>query len=184
MHAKFQPSRLNFIFINCYQLSPAVDSLYDKNLKGIFIYTLKFIYVPNFGSLGWFLFSSVFYSCHQLLTAFDSWWQLTWIKFDWNFHVHSIGDIFAKFRLSRLIFNFINFYQLLSAVDSCWQLMTADMNKIWLEFSCTLYRWYLCQISALLVDFYFHHILTAVISCWQLMTAVTQKNLMGFSYAP
>ena len=100
-----------------------------KNSTGIFMNTLKVILLPNFSSLGWFLFSSAFDSCHQLLTAVDSWWQLIWIKFDWNFHVHFICDIFAKFQLSRLIFNFINFYQLSSAVDSCWQLMTADMKK-------------------------------------------------------
>ena len=92
------------------------------------MYTLFVISLPNFSSLGWFLISSTFISCHQLLTAVDSWWQLIWIKFDWNFHVHSIGDIFAKFQLSRLIFIFISFWQLLSAVDSLWQLSWKKIN--------------------------------------------------------
>ena len=92
------------------------------------MYTLFVIYLPNFSSLGWFLISSTFISCHQLLTAVDSWWQLIWIKFDWNFHVHSIGDIFAKFQLSRLIFIFISFWQRLSAVDSWWQLSRKKIN--------------------------------------------------------
>ena len=133
-------------------------------MTGIFMYTLLVISLPNFSSLGWFLFSSAFDSCHQLLTAVDSWWQLIWIKFDRTFHLHSTSDIFAKFQLSRLIFNFINFYQLSSAVDSCWQLMTANMIKIWVEFSCTLYWWYLCQISALPADFHFHQLSSGVIS--------------------
>ena len=128
----------NFSFLDWFSYSSTVSSFHqlltadeswnEKNLTEIFMYTLKVIYMPNFGSLGWFLISSTFISCHQLLTAVDSWWQLIWIKFDWNFHVHSIGDIFAKFQLSRLIFIFISFWQLLSAVDSWWQLSRKKIN--------------------------------------------------------
>ena len=52
MCTKFEPSRLIFIFISCHQLSIAVDSCHEKNINGIFIYTLKLICVPNFSSLG------------------------------------------------------------------------------------------------------------------------------------
>ena len=117
------------------RLLTADDSWYEKNWTGIFMYTLKLILVQKFSSLRLFSFSSTI-SCHQLLTAVDSWWQLIWIKFDWNFYEHTKVDTFAKFQLSRLIFIFINCYQLLTAVDSWWQLMTVDMKKIWLEFLC------------------------------------------------
>ena len=53
--AKFQLSRMIFIFISCQQLLSAVDSswqLLRKKLNGIFIYPLKLIPVPNFSSPG------------------------------------------------------------------------------------------------------------------------------------
>ena len=68
-------SRLIFYLINFYQLSAAVDSWWQLiwiKLTGIFLYTLLVISLPNFSSLGWFLFSSAFNSCYQLLTADDS----------------------------------------------------------------------------------------------------------------
>ena len=46
---------------------PTDDSLYEKKITGIFLYTLKLILVPNFSSLGWFSYSSVVNSCWQLL---------------------------------------------------------------------------------------------------------------------
>ena len=59
--AKFQLSRLIFIFISCLsdfisccQLWTADDSWYEKNSTVIFMYTLKCILMPNFSSLGWF----------------------------------------------------------------------------------------------------------------------------------
>ena len=114
-YAKFLLSRLILIFINFYQLLRAVDSwwqlIWKKNSFDFFRYTLKLIPVQNFSSLGWFSFSSTVVSCHQLLTADMK-------KFYWNFYVHSIGDIFAKFQLSKLIFIFIRFWQLISAVDN------------------------------------------------------------------
>ena len=119
-------------FDSCYQLLTADDSCHEKKSIGIFIYPLNVIFMPNFGSLGWFSISSTFISCHQLLTAVDSWWQLIWIKFDWNFHIHSIGDIFAKFQLSRLIFIFISFWQLLSAADCWWQMLFKKFNGIYI----------------------------------------------------
>ena len=125
--AKFQLSRLIFIFINCFQLSSTIDSCWHlmtadmkKSLSGIFIYTLELVLVPNFSSLAWFLFSLLVNSCCQLLTAFDSWWQLIWKKIYCNFYVHTKVGTCAEFQFSSLIFIFISCQQLLSAVDSCW----------------------------------------------------------------
>ena len=70
--AKFQLSKLIFLFTNCYQLLTA-DM---KKITIIFICTLKFIQMPNFSSLGLFSFSSLIISWYQLLTAVDSCWQL------------------------------------------------------------------------------------------------------------
>ena len=144
--AKTSSAELVFIVISCYQLLTADDRCYKKNLNEIFIYVLKMICMPYFSSLCWFLFLSAVNSCWQLLTPNDS------------CHKQNLNGIIIyplklipvpNFSSLQLILIFINCYQLSSAVDSCWQLMTADMNKIWLEFSCTLYRRYLCQISAL-----------------------------------
>ena len=132
-----------------------------KKVDWNFMCTLKSICVPNFSSLGWFSFSSTVISCHQLLTAVESWWQLIWKQNYWNFHVLSIGDIFAKFQLSRLILIFINCYQLSSAVDSCWQLKTADMKK-----NSTG----ICMHTLKLILAWFSFEST-VISCWQLLAA-------------
>ena len=80
--AEFQLSRLIFIFINCQQLLSAVESCWQlmtadmKKMTGIFMYTLKLILVPNFGSLGWFSFSSTVISC----------WQMLW-KNKWNLYL-------------------------------------------------------------------------------------------------
>ena len=69
MCAKFQLSRLIFIFISCQQLLSAMDSCsavenyfqqlltaddrcHEKNVNEIFIFTLKVICVVNFSSLG------------------------------------------------------------------------------------------------------------------------------------
>ena len=122
--------------ISCWQLLTADGSFYEIKLSSVFIHTLKVICMPNFCSVGWFLFLPTFISCHQPLTAGDSWWQLMTAdtkKVYMNVHVHSIGDIFAKFYLSWLIFIFISFFQLLSAVDSWWELS----QKNQLDFSCT-----------------------------------------------
>ena len=96
------------------------------------MYILKLIPVPNFSSLGCFSFSSTFISCHQLLTAVDSWWQLIWKKFNWNFYVHTKMYSYAKFQLSRLIFIFISCQQLLTAVDSWWQLSQIFFDGIFI----------------------------------------------------
>ena len=134
--AKYQLPRLIFIFVNFYQLSlahwklqTADGSWFEKKSTGIFMYTLKLILVPNFSSLTWFSFSSNVISCHQLLTAVDSLWQLIWKKIDWNLYVYTKVDTCAEFQLSSLIFIFISCQQLISDVDSCWQLMTSDMKK-------------------------------------------------------
>ena len=116
------------IFINCYQLLTTDDGWYEKNWTETFMYTLKLICVPNFSSLGWFLFSSAVNTCNQLLTAVDSWWQLIGKKFYWNFYVHTKVDTCAKFELSRMIFIFINCHQLLTAVDSWWQLLRKKID--------------------------------------------------------
>ena len=131
--AKFPLSKLILIFINCYQLLTAVDNLWQliwKKLTGIFMYTLELKFVPNFGSLGWFSFSSTVISCWQLMTDDMK-------KINWHFYVHTNINTCAKYQLSNLIFIFINCYQLSSAGDSGWQLMTADIKIIQLEFLCT-----------------------------------------------
>ena len=89
--AECQLSRLIFIFISCQQLLSAFNSWWqlmtadeswnDKNLTGLFIYTLKFILVPNFSSLGWFSFSSAVNNCWQLLTADDCWYKKICLEF-------------------------------------------------------------------------------------------------------
>ena len=56
--------------------------------------------MPNFSFLGWFSFLS---AVKQLLTAFDSWWQLSQKKVKWDFHLLPKADTFAKFQLSRLL---------------------------------------------------------------------------------
>ena len=125
------------------------------------MHALKVICMPNFSSLGWFSFSTTVISCHQLLTAVDSWWQLIFKKIDWNFYIHTKADTCAKFQLSTLIFIFISCYQLLSAVDSWWQLL---LNKMKWNFhlppkidTCAKF-----QLSKLILIF---------ISCQQLLTA-------------
>ena len=138
MCAKFLVSGLIFILISCQQLLTAVTVFFI----GIFIYPLNVIFLPKLISLGWFLFSLTFISCHQLLTAVDSWWQLIWIKFDWNFHTHTIGDISAQFQLSRLIFILISFWQLLTADDSSHEFFLMGSSS-------TPQSWYLCKISCL-----------------------------------
>ena len=162
----------------------------NKKSDGNFIYPLNVIFIPNLRSLGWFLFSSTFISCCQLLTAVDSWWQQIWIKFDWNSHVHSIGDFFAKFQLSRLIFfssAFDSCHQLLTAVNSWWQLIwiTFDWNfhvhsidDIFAKFQLSKLIFIFISLLKLLsaVDSCYH--------CWQLMTAVTKKNHLEFSSTP
>ena len=100
--AKFQLSRLIFIFISCQQLLTVVDSWWQLSrifLDGIFIYPLKLIPVPNFSSLGWFSFSSVVNSFWQLLTADDSCHKF----FLWDLHLPPKADTCAKFQLSRLL---------------------------------------------------------------------------------
>ena len=117
----------------CWKLfSTAIDSWWQmswKNLNGIFIFTLKVIFVPNFSSLGWFSLSSAVISCHQLSSAVNSCWQLSRKKLKLNFHLQPKGDICAKFQISRLIFIINSCQQLLSVVISCQQLLTVVMKK-------------------------------------------------------
>ena len=61
----------------------------------------------------------IFISCQQLLTAVDSWWQLSQNFFWWDLHLPPKADTCAKFQLSRLIFIFISCQQLLTADDKC-----------------------------------------------------------------
>ena len=87
-----------------------------KKIKWNFIYVLKIICVPNFSSLGWFLFLSAVNSCWQLLTADDS------------CHKQNLNGIFIY--PLKLIpvpnFSSLGWFSFLSAVNSCWQLLTAD----------------------------------------------------------
>ena len=123
----FLYSQLFAAATSCWQLMKADI----KKINWNFIPTLKVMCMPNFSSLGWISFSSTIRSCHQLLTAFDSWWKPSQKKFNFSFYAQIKSDIHAKFQLSRLIFIFVTFYQLSSAVDSCWQLLTADNS--WYE---------------------------------------------------
>ena len=148
-----------------------------KKMIGIFMYTLKVILVPNFRSLGLFLFSSAVNSCYQLLTAVDSWWHLIWKKFDWNFYVNTKVGTWAEFQLSSLISIFISCQQLLSAVDSCWQLMTADMKKKLTEIFMYAQKLVLVPNFSSLAWFSFSSVVnswflfSSGISCWWLLTA-------------
>ena len=45
----------------------------------------------------------IFISCQQLLTAVDSWWQLSQNFFWWDLHLPPKADTCAKFQLSRLL---------------------------------------------------------------------------------
>ena len=81
--------------------------------------------MPNFSSISCFHEKLLYAddSCYkyELLSALDSCKQLmiaNMKKADWNFHVDTKVDTFAKFQYSRLIFVFTNCYQLLTAVDS------------------------------------------------------------------
>ena len=133
-------------------------------MTGIFMYTLFVINLPNFSSIGWFLFSSTFISCHQLLTANDSLYE----KKYWNFFVHTKVDTCAEFQLSRLIFIFIS---CLSAVISCWQQLTADDS--WYE-KKNYWNFYVHTKVDTCVKFQLSRlifILSAVINCPQLLTA-------------
>ena len=92
------------------------DRCYKKKLNEIFIYVFKIICLPNFSSLGWFLFLSAVNSCWQLLTADDS------------CHKQNLNGIFIY--PLKLIpvpnFSSLGWFSFLSAVNSCWQLLTAD----------------------------------------------------------
>ena len=140
-----------------------MTAVMKKKINGIFIDTLKIICVPNFSSVGWFLFSSAVISCHQLSWAVNSCWQLSPKKIKWNFHPYPKSYMCAKFQLSRMIFIFISCQQLLSAVGSCsdveiyfWELDSHIGPKV---YSCAKF-----QLSRL--------ILIAVNCCHQLSTAV------------
>ena len=120
------------------------------------------ILVQNFSSPGWFSFSSTFISCHHLLTAVNVIWQLIWKKFNWNFYVHTKVYIYAKFSLSMLILNLINFYQLSAAVDSLWQL-------IWKKVDWNFHGHIKVSMSA---EFHLFSLIFIFISCQQLFSAV------------
>ena len=117
--AKFPLSKLILIFINCYQLLTAVDNLWQliwKKLTGIFMYTLELKFVPNFGSLGWFSFSSTVISCHQLLTADDGRYE------------KKVKGIFLYIPKLILVLNSssLEWFSFSSGVNSCYQLLRAD----------------------------------------------------------
>ena len=122
------------------------------------------ICAPNFSFIGWFSFWSNILIYHQLLTAVDSWCQLIWKKFNWNFHVHTKVYMCAKFQLSRLIF-FISCQQVSAAVDSWWQLIWKKLALI-----------YICTLNFICVPIFsslgWISFLSTVISCWHLLTAI------------
>ena len=125
------------------------------------MYTRKLILVQNFRYLGWYLFSLTVISCHQLSPAFDSWWQLIWRNFNWNFYVHTKVETCSNFQLSMLIFIFINCYQLSSAVDSWWQL-------IWKKIDWNFYVHTKVDTCA---KFQLSMLIFIFINCYQLLTA-------------
>ena len=104
-----------------HQLLSAADGCWqliwkEKNLTGIFMYTLKLVLVPNFISLAWFLFLSAVKGCHQVLTADDSCYE------------KKLNGIFIY--LLKLIFvpnfSFLGWFSFSSTVISCWQMLTTD----------------------------------------------------------
>ena len=120
--AKNSSAELTFIFISCYQLLTADDRWYEKKIKWNFIYILKMICMPNFSSLGRFSFLSTVNSCWQfwqLMTAFDSWWQLSQKSFNGIF-------IYPLKLIPVPNFSSLGCFSFLSTVNSCWQLLTAD----------------------------------------------------------
>ena len=80
------------------------------------MYTLLVISLPNFSSLGWFLYSSAFDSCYQLLTANDSSYE------------KKLTRIFIYTLKLILVLNFssLAWFPFSSAVNSCYQLLKAD----------------------------------------------------------
>ena len=156
--------------MSCQQLLTADDSCHEKSLNVIFIYTLKVICVPNFSPLGWFSFSSVVISFHQLSTAVDSWWQLSWKKLYWIL-IYTLKVICVP------NFSLLGWFSFSSVVISCWH--EKKLNEIfiytlrmicvqnfsplgWFSFSSVVIS--CCQLSA------------AVDSCWQLITADENEN--------
>ena len=169
---KFQLSRLIFIFINCYQLSLAVDSCWQlmtadmkKKLTGIFMYTLKLILVPNYSFLCRFSFWSTIISCWQLMTA--------------DMKKKSPGIIMHTLKLILVLnFNSLAWFSFSSAVNSCHQLLTADDSWYEKKFHWNLYvhnkvdtlaKFQLSRLIFIFINCY--QLSSAVDGCWQLMTA-------------
>ena len=136
--AKFQLSRLIFIFIRCQQLLLADNSCWKKNkisihslkvksavdswwkllwkkINQIFIQIVKVMCVPSFGSLCWFSFLSTVNSCYQLLTA------------DNNFYKNKLKFLSIPLRWYVCqFFSFVGWFSFSSAVNRWYQLLTAD----------------------------------------------------------
>ena len=176
MHAKFQLFWSTLIFISCKQLLSAADRCKEKNLKEIFIYVLKMICVPNFSSLGWFLFSSDVNSCWMLLTADDS------------CHKQNLNGIFTY--PLKLIpapnfssLGWFSFYQLSTDVDSFWQLMRAVTKNFEWDF-------HLPTKADTCAKFQLSRLIFIFISCQQLLTTfdswweLSQKMLYGIFIYP
>ena len=76
MCAKFQLSRLIFVFIKSCQLLSAVDSWYEKKIDwNLYLHT-KVYMSANFQLIGWISF-------YQLLSGIDSFWQLLTADDSW-----------------------------------------------------------------------------------------------------
>ena len=132
--------------------------------------------MPNFSSLGWFLFLSAVNSCWQLLTAYDSCYK------------KSLNGIFIYPLKLIPVPNFrsLGWFSFLSAVNSSWQLLTAND-------SChKLFLWDLhlppkadtyakFQISRLIFIFIsYHQLSSAVDKGWQVMTVDMKKFWLEF----
>ena len=122
--------------------------------------------MPNFSSLSWFSFSSTVISCHQLLTAVESWWQLIWKKKLTGIFMYTLKLIPVPNFSSLGCFSFS------STFISCFQLLTADDS--WYDKNFTGIFIYTLKLLLVLNSsspgwFSFS---STVISCLQLLTSV------------
>ena len=127
-----------------------------KKITEIFMCILKFICVPNFISLGWFLFSS----------TVISFWQLVWKK---------ITGIFMCKLKFIFVPNFISlgWFSFSSNVLSCWQLLKTDdscyeKNLTNFHVHTKVDTFAKFHLSRLIFIF---QLLSAVINCYRLLTA-------------
>ena len=133
--AKFHLSKLIFIFINCYQLSSAVNSCWQLMTAHIKKFDLDFYIHTKVDTCSKFQLSRlifIFINCYQLSSAVDSCWQLM--------TADRKKDLTGNFMYIQKFIPMPNFSSLAwisfsSVVISCWQLLTADDS--WYEKNLT-----------------------------------------------